>query len=267
MTGSGNDFLILDGRESPAAGWTRDRIVAACDRRNGAGADGLVVLTPEADGIRMHFWNADGSDAAMCGNAALCSTRLAARLGMASGDGMVLMTPMGAVRTRCVGTLHEAELSLDGLEAPRPVTITPGPGEYAPAYLGTVGVPHLVVFVEDVAQVEVDRRGRELRRHPLTGAAGANANFVSPPTPESGGRWRIRTFERGVEGETLACGTGTVAAALALAASGAAELPVPFLSWGRMPLGVRARLDGDTVSDTWLRGEGRLVYEGRFVDD
>ena len=266
MTGSGNDFVMLDGRHTSAAEWPAQRIAAACHRRNGAGADGLVILTPEAEGVvRMVYHNSDGSQAAMCGNAALCSTRLAARLGMASERGMELRTPVGPMRTRCVGPVQDAEINLAPTTVPRPVTGPLEPGE-EPMVLGTVGVPHLIVFVPDVGAVDVERRGRELRHSPAVGPEGANVNFVSPPTSRSQGRWRIRTFERGVEGETLACGTGTAAAALAIAAAGRAPLPVDFLSSGRMPLTVRATLSGTRATDLWLQGEGRLVYEGFLID-
>jgi diaminopimelate epimerase len=257
---------MLDGRHSTAEEWPTPRIVAACDRRNGAGADGLVILTPEPGGaVRMVYFNSDGSPAAMCGNAALCSTRLAARLGMSPVPAMRLLTPVGPMSSRCVGDGQEAEINLASTGVPRPVTVPREPGEEE-MVLGTVGVPHLVVFVPDVGAVDVARRGRELRHHPGVGPEGANVNFVSPPTSRSGGRWRIRTFERGVEGETLACGTGTAAAALALGAAGKASLPVDFVSWGGMPLGVRAELQGTRAVDLWLRGEGRLVYEGFFLD-
>lgn len=266
MTGSGNDFVMLDGRHSTPDEWPTRRIVAACHRRNGAGADGLVILTPEGSGaVRMVYYNSDGSAAAMCGNAALCSTRLAARLAMASAGAMELQTPVGPMRSRCVGDGQEAEINLASTAVPRPVAIPLLAGEEA-MVLGTVGVPHLVVFVADVGRVDVATRGRELRHHAAVGPEGANVNFVSPPTSRSSGRWRIRTFERGVEGETLACGTGTAAAALAIADAGKAALPVEFVSWGGMPLGVRAEIRGTRAVDIWLRGEGRLVYEGFFLD-
>ncbi|MDQ2670199.1 MAG: diaminopimelate epimerase [Gemmatimonadota bacterium] len=266
MTGSGNDFVFVDGRVTAEAEWPPERIAAVCDRRNGAGGDGLVVLTPQAaESVRMAYFNADGSAAAMCGNAALCSTRLAARLGMVRGPEMTLLTAVGPMHTRLAGNGQDAEINLGDTAVPRPVDIALKPGEHA-ILLGTVGVPHLVVLVDDVAAVDVQLRGRELRWDLGAGPTGANANFVSPPLDASGGRWRIRTFERGVEGETLACGTGTVAAALALIASDRASSPVDFVSWGGMPLGVRARVSGGRAVAVWLRGEGRLVYEGCFSE-
>jgi diaminopimelate epimerase len=264
MTGSGNDFVVLDGRVSPPSSWTTERIMAVCHRRHGVGADGLVILTPEApNAVRMTFYNADGSRAAMCGNAALCSTRLSARLGLASAEAMSLVTDAGTYPTRSVEPTERAELNLADVALPSAVPgIEPGPGERWIRYT-VVGVPHLVIRVADVDDVDLPVRGRILRSHPALGAAGANANFVSPPLAP-GGPWRIRTFERGVEGETLACGTGTVAAALAVA--GEAGLPASFISRGGALLSVAARLSEAVAADVWLCGEGRLVFEGVLQD-
>ena len=263
MTGSGNDFVMVDGRESPAERWTRPRIAAVCDRRRGVGADGLVVLTPEGSAVRLVYWNADGSRAALCGNAALCSARLAARLGVAPGALVRLLTDSGAVESRCVGGGDLAEIRLPDAAVPQPVpAVALAEGERA-AWLGTVGVPHFVVLVDDVNAVDVQGRGRELRHHPAAGDAGANANFVSAPT-HSDTAWSIRTFERGVEGETLACGTGTVAAALALAGHCGAILPLQFRSRGGEALTVNATIGGEGATDIWLGGQGRLVFHGEW---
>jgi diaminopimelate epimerase len=264
MSGSGNDFVVLDGRVSPPEAWPLERIVAVCDRRHGVGADGLVILTPEGpNAVRMTFYNADGSRAAMCGNAALCSTRLSARLGLAAPEGMELVTDAATYSTRSVAQTDRAEVRLADVGIPRPVEgIEPEAGELAISFT-VVGVPHLVIRVQEVDEVDLVRRGRVLRFHPALGPAGANANFVSPPRgPE--GPWRIRTYERGVEGETLACGTGTVAAALAVASE--AGLPATFISRGGALLGVSAMIDGARAGDVWLCGEGRLVFEGRLAD-
>ena len=129
--------------------------------------------------------------------------------------------------------------------------------------LGTVGVPHLVVLVDDIEKVNVRVRGRTLRPHPAFQPAGANANFIAPP-PTGEHRWRIRTFERGVEDETLACGTGTVAAALALAGWGVRQLPTEFVSRGGAPLAVSGTIADGASHETWLCGQGRLVFEGTY---
>jgi diaminopimelate epimerase len=266
MTGSGNDFVLLDGRSTSPADWPAARVVELCDRRNGIGADGLVLLTPEQPGaVRMAFWNSDGSRAAMCGNAALCSTRLAIFLEFAPPGELCLLTDAGAVHARCEAMGDQAEIRLPDFQlAPADGVgvcgIEPGAGERWLAF-ATVGVPHLVIRVEDIETVDVLGRGRSLRYDPRVGAAGANVNFVGAPA-EPGSPWLIRTYERGVEGETLACGTGTVAAGAAVAARGEAELPVQFRSRGGEGLMVRAALDGGQASDVWLGGQGKLIFRG-----
>ena len=270
MTGSGNDFVMLDGRTTSEPDWPTDRIARACDRRDGVGADGLVLINPiGADRVRMTYFNSDGSRAAMCGNAALCSTRLAARLGMADPARMTLVTDAGDYEARCVGEDHQAEIHFPDTAAPVAAAIPLAAGELSVA-LGTVGVPHLVALVVDVAAVPLEARGRELRFHRGAGPTGANANFISR-LPSSRHRstsdpgepgWAIRTYERGVEGETLACGTGTVAAALSIACSGLDQLPLRFRAGSGRVLSVTAVLHGSEATDIWLCGEGLLVFTG-----
>jgi diaminopimelate epimerase len=263
MTGSGNDFVMLDGRYTSPDRWPAAQVGAICDRRLGVGADGLVILTPDPDApgrVRMTYWNSDGSRAAMCGNAALCSTQLAVYLELAGPGELCLLTDAGAVPARSNGAGAEAEIGLPDAEVPVPV---PGldlePGEQWQV-LGTVGVPHLIVRVDDIERIDVAGRGRVLRFDPHLGPAGANVNFVAPGP--AGRPWAIRTYERGVEAETLACGTGTVAAAVALAARSEASLPLTFRSRGGPELQVRARLDGPRATDLWLGGQGRLLFRG-----
>jgi diaminopimelate epimerase len=265
MSGSGNDFVVLDGRHTRPDDWSEAQIRWLCDRRLGVGADGLVILTPVGPGqIRMDFWNCDGSRADMCGNAALCSTRLAAFLELEPATGMHLVTRAGTFPTRCLpGEGEEAELNLPDFPIPAaPPGLEAGPGESGFA-LGTVGVPHLVLEVVDLERAGLMDRGRRLRSDPVLGLAGANVNFVSKaPTGPNGAQWRIRTFERGVEAETLACGTGAVAAAVALAHAGRATMPVTLTTRSGRPLRITATLSGGLATDVWLRGEGRLVFRG-----
>jgi diaminopimelate epimerase len=266
MTGSGNDFVLLDGRASGPEAWPAERIAAVCDRRGGVGADGLVILSPEAPGsVRMTYWNADGSRAAMCGNAALCSARLAVHLELVPPGELCLMTDAGVVRGRAPRGGDQAEIGLPRFGVTEKVAGLPlAPGERWIAF-ATVGVPHLVVRVDDIERIDVLGRGRGLRSDPRLGPPGANVNFVAP-----GGRgepWRIRTYERGVEGETLACGTGTVAAGASLAVRGEASLPVAFVSRGGEPLLVRAALEGHQAADVWLGGQGKLVFRAVWEAD
>jgi diaminopimelate epimerase len=263
MTGSGNDFVMLDGRVTRPAEWVPADIQAVCARGTGIGADGVVFVSPGTAprSARMTYFNSDGSHAAMCGNAALCAAWLAARLGLAPASGMRLETDAGVYEARCAGGAERAELHLAPVTTPAGV---PGlrlvEGERRAA-LATVGVPHLIVLVDDVDVVDLAARGRALRFDPALGPHGANVNFVSPAGEP--GQWRMRTYERGVEGETLACGTGSVAAACAIHDWGLGELPLGVVTRTGRLLGVEARRDADGhYSDVWLGGEARVVFRG-----
>ena len=263
MTGSGNDFVMVDGRVSAPEDWSAADIRAACARGTGVGADGVVFVLPgsAAGSVRMIYFNSDGSRAAMCGNAALCSTRLATRLGLSGADGMRLETDSGAYDSRPSPTADMAELHLAPVAPPwevPQVKLTSGERRLA---LAMVGVPHLVLVVDDVDQVDLIDRGRELRSHPAVGPDGANVNFLSPAA--SSGGWRMRTYERGVEAETLACGTGSVAAACALDLWELSHLPTVIHTRSGRHLEVRAtRRPGGDYGDVWLIGEARMVFRG-----
>ena len=263
MTGSGNDFVMVDGRITTPGDWLASDIRAVCARGTAVGADGLVFVSPGSGpgAVRMIYFNSDGSHAAMCGNAALCSTRLAARLGYGRPEGMCLETDAGPYESRCAGGDDRAELHLAPVSPPEDV---PGLGILdgeRRAALAVVGVPHLVVLVDDVTALDLEARGRALRYDPAIAPAGANVNFIAPGSSQAA--WRMRTYERGIEAETLACGTGAVAAACALELWDMSRLPMTFLTWSGRHLGIRARRLGTGVfDDIWLQGEARLVFRG-----
>ncbi len=264
MTGSGNDFIMLDGRVSLATDWPAERITQICDRRFGVGADGFLVLVPEGPAaVRMVFFNSDGSRAPMCGNAALCSTRLSHRLGMAPSE-MTLVTDSGSFPTRSLaGTM--AELNLPDFDPPMQMEIPPEQGEESIWFAHSGGPPHAVVVVREIDAVDVVRRGRVLRSHPAFAPLGANINFVQDPRTRPAGAASplpMRTYERGVEDETLACGTGAVGCAVVLAQLGYLTLPTDLLSRGGFPLAVRATLGKEKIRGVWLAGEGRVVARG-----
>jgi len=266
MTGSGNDFVMVDGRTSSPDDWTPSDIQTVCARGTGLGADGLVFVGPgsQPDAIQMIYFNNDGSRAALCGNAALCTTRLAAHLGLANGRSMHLETDSGTYEGRSVGEDGRAEVHLAPVAAP---SVVPGlrleAGEERAA-LSVVGVPHLVVLVADVDQVNVEQRGRALRRDPVLGAEGANVNFVSPGGGPS--EWRMRTYERGVEAETLACGTGAVAVGCTLELWGDTGLPVTLCTRSGRRLGVKAQKGASgAYEDVWLVGEAQMVFRGVMI--
>lgn len=261
MTGSGNDFVMVDGRTSGLEQWTAEVIASVCARGTGIGADGLVIVGPgsAAGAARMIYFNSDGSRAAMCGNAALCSTRLAASLGLVP-DHMRLETDAGTYDSRALAVADRAELHLATVAAPSTPRIALAAGESRIGF-ATVGVPHLVVIVADLEAVDLERRGRALRRDPALGAAGANVNFIAPAGRP--GTWAMRTYERGIEAETLACGTGAVAAACMLREWRLAELPATIVTRTGLPLVIRAQRERDgSYGDVWLEGQARLVFRG-----
>lgn len=265
MSGSGNDFVFVDGRASPVSDWSAERIQAVCDRHRGVGADGFVIVEPGSvpDAVRFHFFNNDGGRAAMCGNGALCATRIAAYLELANPSGMTLETDAGTYPSRCVeGDGERAELVLGDLADFSSPKVKLGAGELD-AHLVHVGVPHLVVRVNDVAAVPIMDRGRALRFDAALGPPGANVNFVSR---RGSGAWAMRTYERGVEGETLACGTGAVAAASVLALFGHAGLPLEVQTASDRALRVSGTQAGHGVRRATLTGEGRLVFRAVLGD-
>jgi len=262
MTGSGNDFVMVGGRVSTPDDWTVADIQAACARGTGVGADGLVFVTPGSrpGAVRMIYFNSDGSRAAMCGNAALCSTTLAAHLRLGHADSMDLETDAGTYRSRTAGP-GRAELNLAPMDAPAAV---PGLGLVAGeqrAALGIVGVPHLVVLLDDVDELDLMGRGGALRNDPALGPEGANVNFISPGPSDR--EWRMRTYERGVEAETLACGTGSVAAACAVQEWGLGRLPINIQTRSGRLLEIKAsKAARGGYEHIWLAGEGRMVFRG-----
>ncbi len=260
MTGSGNDFVFFDGRAVPRDLVTSPEVVRSiCNRHNGIGADGVVVIEPahpDAD-VRIHYVNSDGTPADLCGNATLCSTALSALLGLSAASGMTLATPAGLIASRLAAGLPEIDLQpVTAIRTAMPIDLTAGEQRVG---FAVAGIPHLVILCADAHLVDVDDRGPLLRRHPASGSAGANVNWVSPMP---GGRWRYRTFERGVEGETLACGTGAVATAVLLAAWGLSTDPsIMIRSSSGRDLEVRLTTTASGVQPT-LRGEGRVVFRG-----
>ena len=260
MCGSGNDFVFFDARDgAPAELDTEAAIRLLCARATGVGADGVVFLEPsDRAAVRMRYHNSDGSRATFCGNAALCTTRLAVELGIAEAAGFVFEADTGLVAARLRDGVPEIDFGPVG-ELRRDAPVTAAAGERRIGF-ALAGVPHLVVRVDDIEAVPLDRRGRALRFDPALGAAGANVNFVAPDA--SSGGWLMRTYERGVEGETLACGTGAVACAAVLSAWNDADQPTTIVTRSGKPLIVRQRAGDGGNPGPSLSGEGRIVYEG-----
>ena len=264
MTGSGNDFVFIDGRSEPAGEFEGAAVIQRiCARGTGVGADGLVILTnprnPAAD-IELTYFNADGTLADLCGNATLCTASLAAKLRAVDPSGFAIETGTGVLRARIRAGVPEFDLP-EIREAEADVAAIERGGDEARLGFAVAGIPHVVIRVPDVALCDVLGRGSYVRNHGSL-EAGANVNFVS----RDEGGWHIRTFERGVEGETLACGTGSVATAILLRLWGEAgdDVELETASGGR--LGIRSVRGSDGSWTASLRGEGRLVFDGVLVD-
>ena len=269
MSGSGNDFVFVDVRQDdPGDLATPERIRAVCARGTGVGADGMVFLgagSPGAD-VGIRYFNADGSVGELCGNATLCTVRLATVLGVDVRSGLRIATDAGVMTARLSSGLPEFDLGAVG-SVQTEAAIDRVAGEHRIGY-AVAGVPHVVVLVDDVETVDVAARGRSLRHHATTGAPGANINFVAPASGSGHalGDWVIRTYERGVESETLACGTGSVVTSTMLRAWGVATTsPVRLWTRSGLPLDVTVQRSGDEWTAA-LRGQARLVFRGELID-
>lgn len=262
MSGSGNDFVVFDARQEPPGTLANSDVVQRiCARGTGVGADGVVFLEPSgAAAVRLTYLNADGSRADLCGNATLCTTRLAAELGAGEPSGMLIETDSGVLAARIRDGLPEIDLQPVAQVEPERPDLAMATGERRLGF-ALVGVPHVVIQCDDVSLVDVVGRGRPLRHDPKL-PHGANVNFVS--RSELGG-WKIRTYERGVEAETLACGSGSVASGILLTAWGEANGSVELeTSSGRS-----LRVSLERQRDRWfprLSGAGNVVYEGRLSE-
>ncbi|MFN0067935.1 MAG: diaminopimelate epimerase [Limisphaerales bacterium] len=258
MSGAGNDFILVDNRDGRVA-LTPVQVARLCRRQFGVGADGVLLLRPAADGAAewaWDFYNSDGSTADMCGNGARCFARFVRRA--VGGEGPLTFATGAGVIT---GTFDGERVTVN-LTAPHGVrldeTVATAAGPVAVHSINT-GVPHAVVFVADADAAMVQERGRELRFHPHFGPRGTNVNFVQVL---GHGAIRVRTYERGVEGETLACGTGVTAAALVSARRHRWPAPVDVQVQGGDRLQVEFGEDGGAFTDVRLTGPATFVFEG-----
>lgn len=261
MTGSGNDFVVFSSADAKELE-EKDAIRSLAARGTGVGSDGVVFLERAGQGdVRMRYYNGDGGEAVLCGNASLCSTRLAVELGMAQAGGFLLHTAAGPLKARIRDGLPEVDLEPVSDVRPDETHIGRRSDEKRLGY-ARVGVPHVVAEITEIESADVSGRGPELRNHPVLRPDGANANFVAKRRE---GGFAYRTYERGVEGETLACGTGAVATAIMLESWGEAGPETTLWTRSGLPLVVTLRRDGAAWLPS-LRGEGRIVFEGILRD-
>ena len=255
MHGAGNDFIVADNklRDWPVSA---DFIRKICDRKRGIGADGLILLSApsvcQAD-IKMDFFNKDGYPAEMCGNGLRCAA-LFARINFSQEDQfMTFETASGLLKTRCLDN-KRVEIEIPVVQAPEKMDL-----QGREAYFTNTGVPHLILPVLNVNDIDVNFQGRELRYHSEFQPAGTNVDFIEYPHADE--PVKIRTYERGVEAETAACGTGTAAAALVLNVFLGRPWPQTFTTIEGDILEVDNAVSANKVL---LTGPAEEVYQGNL---
>ena len=259
MNGAGNDFIMVDNR-SQSLQLTKAQIAQLCDRHRGIGADGLLAVEPAQSGAdaRMRYYNADGGEVEMCGNGARCFARFVQRLEGGGRQAVSFETQAGILSASCEGELVRLAMSLPhGLEMAARLAVADTTLE---VHSLNTGVPHAVVVVEDLESTPIVKWGAALRYHEHFQPKGTNANFMKVLAP---GRIAIRTYERGVEDETLACGTGMVACALIHHLLHGASSPVSVEVRGGDTLHIGFTATGDSFANVTLTGPADFVFDGQ----
>ena len=260
MNGAGNDFILIDNRDQSIR-LTREQVVRLCDRQRGVGADGVFLLIPSQTGQAdwaWEFYNSDGSTAEMCGNGARCFARYVQRVVESDGE-LTFETGAGLITATFDGNQVTVDLT-DPKELRLNQTIELSSGRTTIHSVNT-GVPHAVMFVEDADRAMVGSLGREIRYHKQFAPAGANVNFAQLKGDNA---IRVRTYERGVEGETLACGTGVTAAALTAACLYDFSSPVSVQVQSGDWLEVCFDRQDDHLGHVRLKGPADFIFEGEI---
>ncbi len=263
MSGSGNDFVLIDNREKVVEeNGLQDKIKKVCRRKLSVGADGFILVEKsKLVDFKWRFFNSDGSIAEMCGNGARCVARFAFLKGIAQKE-MAFETDAGIVSASINGEAVKIRMP-EPTDIKTDYTIELEQGSLAVSSVNT-GVPHVVVGVDNLDQVDVVNRGREIRYCRAFAPAGTNVNFISL---HKDGFIEIRTYERGVEDETLACGTGSVAGAIIMACKNKLDSPVRVLTKSGGFLKIFFNKNEIRFSDVYLEGDARVVYSGKLWRD
>lgn len=257
MDGAGNDFILIDNRAGEIH-LNRTQITRLCDRHRGIGADGILLLENPSDhaDFRMRYFNADGGEAEMCGNGARCFARFANQVAGAHGE-ISFETPAGVISAELAGNLVTLRMT-EPTDLRLSVPLQIGAEEKIVHFVNS-GVPHVVVPVAHVGDVDVSRDGSALRHHEMFSPKGANVNFIEKRGAD---KIAVRTYERGVEDETLACGTGVVASALIFAATENVNGPINVIARGGDELRVGFEKTDKQFRDVTLTGPAEFVFEG-----
>ena len=264
VVASGNDFIVIENASSfvhPPASLVK----TVCDRKFGVGADGVLLLekSKKAD-IRMRIFNADGSEAEMCGNGARSTALYWVHQSARASEHqkkLKIETKAGIIEAQVTKDTVKIKLT-DPKEYQKKIPLVICGRKLKANFINT-GVPHTVVFVQGIEQIDVPGIGRAIRYHKYFSPAGTNVNFVEALKPDT---IKVRTYERGVEDETLACGTGSAASAIvfSLQSRVSGQIKINVITQGKETLKVYFKKDADRISDVWLEGKAKIVCKGEF---
>lgn len=283
FSGAGNDFVIIDNRRGIIPKNEADFVRKVCARRVSAGADGLLLVeNSDVADFKMRYFNSDGSEAETCGNGARCIARFAYTERIVPSSEMKFETRAGIYSAQVMDDAVKLRMgNAVGMRLDFPLKLENGLHEVS---FANTGVPHVVYFVDDLENVDVVKLGRETRYHGDFQPEGTNANFVKvrdqafrtkslskiplKPFPKACEHsLDIRTYERGVEDETLACGTGCIASAIVAAARGKASSPVVAHTRGDHLLKIYFTLEAQGAKEVFLEGDARVIYRGYLLKD
>jgi diaminopimelate epimerase len=257
MNGAGNDFILLDNRAGDIH-LDRSQIARLCDRHRGIGANGILLVEKASNhaDFRMRYFNADGGEAEMCGNGARCFARFTNKIAGARGK-ISFETPAGVIAAELVGDLVTLQMT-EPTDLRLNIRLAVADENKTVHFINS-GVPHVVIPVPEIDDIDVRREGSTIRRHKMFSPKGANVNFIEK---RGANKIAVRTYERGVEDETLACGTGVVASALIFAAIEQVNAPIRVIARGGDELQVGFEKSNNQFRNVMLTGPAEFVFEG-----
>ncbi|AWM12908.1 diaminopimelate epimerase [Flavobacterium sediminis] len=249
--GTGNDFVMVDNRQDIFPKNDTKLVAQLCDRRFGIGADGLILLENHSEyNFKMVYYNSDGNESTMCGNGGRCLVAFAKQLGIVSDK----------AEFEAIDGYHFASVSADDIVSLQMIDVDTVKITDEYTFLNT-GSPHHIEFVSNVRDVDVKKEGAEIRYSDRYGKAGSNINFVSPL---ANGKFAVRTYERGVEDETLSCGTGVTAVAIALYSNKKTVANIVKLQVEGGDLSVSFKEENGKFHDVFLIGPAKFVFKGEI---
>lgn len=260
MSGAGNDFILIDADDDPEFSLTKKAVQKLCDRHNGIGADGVILISSsEQYDFVMNYYNADGSTGSLCGNGARCAIKFALNTKRIKDKSARFLSN----NSEYSGEILEDGMIRFNLNPPydlRKNIQLKAAGKEMKAHFINTGSPQVVIRVADIDKIHVETIGKEIRYLAEFAPGGTNVNFVKIENEEI----HIRTYERGVESETLACGTGSVAAAIICHQTDGIKMPVTILTRSKDKLFVNFDFRNDEFSNVSLTGPVSEVYKGQF---